>query len=218
MEERIRQGLRTRRECRRWVSEIVEDACRTAEPNSELRRHLSACAACTARWEQQRSLTLAFEQARQAARDRIPASGRREQLMQQFAAGHRPKYSLARTWLAAAAALLLAVALGYAVLDRGGAPAGKRPSLAANVVPPVVEETAAEPASSDDDGFVPVPDAPPLASGEFVSVVRTELQAAALARMGIYVDASYGLEVPAEVEVGEDGLPRAVRVIGAIEF
>jgi len=222
MGERMSPRLPREHECRQWASEILEHARQTAGPArgpqaEELHRHLSACAACAARWEQQQSLTLAFDKARQAAHDRMPSNGRRAELMQKFAASHRPRSTVARTWLAAAAALLLAVALGYVVLERESAPAGKRTFVAAQA-PAAAGQAALDAVSNDDDGFVPVPDAPPLDSGEFVSVVRTELQAPALARMGIYVDAGYGPEVPAEVVVGEDGLPRAVRVIGAIEF
>jgi len=218
MEKRLSHRLPREQECRQWASEIVEYARQTAEPSEELRDHLSSCPSCAAGWEQQRSLTLALAKAREAAHDRRPAMARREQLMQQFAAAQRPRYSFARTWLATAAALVLAVGLGYVLLDRDTAPQRRGPSTTASVAPAAKEQTAVDPASNDDDGFVPVPDAPPLASGEFVSVVQTELQAPALARMGIYVDASFGPEVPAEVMVGEDGLPRAVRVIGAIEF
>jgi hypothetical protein len=76
----------------------------------------------------------------------------------------------------------------------------------------------AESGSAEDSGFVAVPYAPPLAAGEFVSVVRAQLEPAALARLGILVDSAYGSEIPADIVVGEDGVPRAVRVIEMAEF
>ena len=66
--------------------------------------------------------------------------------------------------------------------------------------------------------FVEVPYAPPLATGEFVRIVRTELRTTALARMGIYVDAAGADEIPADVLLGEDGFPRGVRVLDALDF
>ncbi len=82
---------------------------------------------------------------------------------------------------------------------------------------------AIETLEPDNGEFVAVPYAPPLAAGELVSVVRTELQAPALARMGFDMDAAglarYAGAVPADVVMGDDGLPRAVRVIPqATEF
>ena len=61
------------------------------------------------------------------------------------------------------------------------------------------------------------PNAPPVARVR-VRVVRTELQATALARMGIDVDADVQTEIPADVMVGEDGFPRAVRLVEAMDF
>jgi hypothetical protein len=72
--------------------------------------------------------------------------------------------------------------------------------------------------AGDSSEFVAVAYAPPLAAGEFVSVLRTELQPTALARMGIYVDAASTNAIPADVLVGEDGFPRAVRVVSEVEF
>jgi hypothetical protein len=111
--------------------------------------------------------------------------------------------------LSAAAVLLLTIAVGY------GWRTTRRPvAIEASVA------EAALPADEqiDDNGFVAVPYAPPLATGEFVRVVRTELQPIALAHMGIYVDAADSSEIPADVMLGEDGFPRAVRVVEEMQF
>ena len=69
-----------------------------------------------------------------------------------------------------------------------------------------------------EDEFVAVPFAPPLAAGEFVTVVRMELRPAALARMGMDVDVTAANDIPADVLVGQDGSPRAVRVLDEVQF
>jgi len=120
---------------------------------------------------------------------------------------HRRSVRTRRTAFAfaAAAAVVMAFALGL-VWWRG--------------VSPVSAPESAQAINSDfdaDAGFVPVPGALPLAEGEFVRVERTELDAAALARMGLPLGDSDGDTVVADVVLGEDGLPRAVRVEGDIE-
>lgn len=113
-----------------------------------------------------------------------------------------------------AAAAILLLAIGLVELRRSGIP--RTGNIPQSTIAPEIAEIEGLPA--DSSGFVAVPYAPPLATGEFVSVVRTELQPTALARMGIYVDAGYAADIPADVVVGEDGLPRAVRLVEAIEF
>jgi len=112
-------------------------------------------------------------------------------------------------WAAAAAALLLLSLSSVEVLRV------RRTPMA---TPPSAVQEIAEVEGADSNGFVEVPYAPPLAAGELVSVVRTELQPSALARMGIAVDLGYGNDVAADVMAGEDGLPRAVRLVDAVEF
>jgi hypothetical protein len=65
---------------------------------------------------------------------------------------------------------------------------------------------------ADSEGFIAVPYAPPLATGEMVRVVHTELNPAALASLGVSVDPAWTTQLPADVLEGEDGMPRAVRV------
>ena len=69
-----------------------------------------------------------------------------------------------------------------------------------------------------ENGFVPVPYAAPLAPGEFVEVVQRELTPAALARMGFVIQSSYNSDVTADLMVGQDGLPRAVRVPESVDI
>jgi len=74
-------------------------------------------------------------------------------------------------------------------------------------------EDSAWDAGSDEGRFVSVPYALPLAPGEFVRVIRTEIDPVALAGMGIDIETADGAEIPADVLLGEDGLPRGVRVL-----
>ena len=101
-----------------------------------------------------------------------------------------------------AAALLLGVLLGPEAMTRLQ-PAQKTA---------VVVESAETQADPDSDGFIAVPYAPPLATGELVRIVHTELDPAALASLGVSVDPSWTTQLPADVLEGEDGMPRAVRV------
>jgi hypothetical protein len=74
----------------------------------------------------------------------------------------------------------------------------------------------------DDSGFIPVPYALPLATGESVRVVRQELNGAELVRMGIDLPGAYAADLAddfeADVLLGEDDLPRAVQLVSYPEL
>jgi hypothetical protein len=116
---------------------------------------------------------------------------------------HRVIVRARRTALvfAAAAAVVMVLALGVAWWQ--------------GVSPAAAPQTAAQAINSEFDsetGFVSVPGALPLADGEFVRVERTELEPAELARMGLPLLDPDGDVVVADVVLGEDGMPRAVRL------
>ena len=71
--------------------------------------------------------------------------------------------------------------------------------------------------TDEDNGFIPVPYALPLATGESVRIVRRELNGAELVRMGIDLPGAYAADLSddfeADVVVGEDELPRAVQLV-----
>ncbi len=69
-----------------------------------------------------------------------------------------------------------------------------------------------------DNDFIPVPYALPLAQGEVVEIVRMDMSPAALARLGFVAQAGYTNDVTAELAIGEDGLPRAVRLPDSAEI
>ena len=114
------------------------------------------------------------------------------------AGGGRQGFGRRWLWSVAAAAIFVVAALVIPDL-------AKKPA-------PVAAEVAYEDADPREEGFIEVPFAPPLAEGETVRVVHTELRPAELASMGVNVDPSWTTELPADVLVGQDGFPRAVRV------
>ena len=197
--------------CRNWIVELVECARTDLEPGVELRQHLERCPPCRERWNDERNLSLRFQTMRVAAAARNQSPAKRAELMREFRSAHQTLIPASLKWsLSIAAVLLLALALGRTWRNDRGA-ASNAMGIAENSQ--VDSDFLADlNRGAEDDGFLPVPYAPPLATGEFVRVVRTELRPVALARMGIDVE-SYPDEIAADVVLGEDGLPRAVRLL-----
>jgi|HubBroStandDraft_6_1064221.scaffolds.fasta_scaffold117477_3 hypothetical protein len=76
---------------------------------------------------------------------------------------------------------------------------------------PAIQEQASLRAPIE-DGFQAVPYASPLAEGEFVRVVHTELAPDTLMRLGVYGATGSSDAVPVDLVVGQDNAPVAVRV------
>jgi hypothetical protein len=139
-------------------------------------------------------------------REHSPES-RRRQLMAEFARSGCSRPDRPAWWAWSPAAALVAVAL--LLLFAG---ARQRPGA---TVPESAEANLAGFLTVDEaDGFVPVPYTQPLAPGELVRIVSREVNGAELAHMGFDVPAAYGGVIDADVVVGEDGMPRAVRLAG----
>jgi hypothetical protein len=215
--------------CRNWIIELVECARTGFQPDAKLREHLEHCASCRARWDDEKNLSARFLIMRAAAAGRRQSQAAREDIMREFQSAHQVLIPSWLKWsLGIAAVLVLAIVLGrpwrtnrwsdtanFELTDAqahsghvasAGGPPGEESSQFAELN-----------RGSEDDEFLPVPYAPPLATGEFIRVVRTELRPIALARMGIDVD-SYPDEIAADVVLGEDGFPRAVRLLGEKYF
>ncbi len=177
-----------------WVPRIIECARTGQIPTAEIRQHLAECLHCERRWAQEELLSSRLRSIRQAsAVGRSSVEGRRL-ILQRFAASPRPQSFGPKLWLAIAASLLI----GFVSFTTWP----HRQTLS-----PVESDWSAE-------GFVAVPFALPLASGEFVKVVHADLQPSDFARMGIEVDTASPSPISADVMSGEDDLPRAVRVSG----
>jgi hypothetical protein len=199
--------------CSSAMEKIPECARRRMEPESALAAHLKTCQACGELWESERNLTAHMRMIRIASAGRRSSAGSREALMRQFAEKHRAAAHGRWLWsLAAAAAVLLALILIQ------GAERKSRPVVAGQSAGAAAQAEVQSDAEVQEDGdgqyegFIPVPYVPPLAAGELVSVVHTELYPLELARLGVSVDPSWATELPADLLVGEDGFPRAVRV------
>jgi hypothetical protein len=205
--------------CSEWIVELVECSRCQMEPDRKLRAHLALCAYCSERWDREQRLTAQIRAMRMRAALRSP-NRQRDSLMQEFSRMHRrPVVPISvQTWawvLGAAAALLLAVFLGHE--------AGKRTSKPVSPAVRIHDESILYEASADasalsSDDFIAVPYTPPLAPGEMVRVVHADLYPEALASLGVEVDPSWTGNLPADVVVGEDGLPRAVRITESAQF
>jgi hypothetical protein len=185
--------------CDIYAEQLTETARREQYPGAALKQHLRACQVCAERWDSERDLTAELRLLRAQTSGQRSTAAARAALMARYDA--RLARTPAARWywgLAAAAALLLAILAGMPDVNRN------RPA-------PFAQEAAAQ-TDPESDGFIAVPYAPPLAAGEFVRIVHTELDPAALASLGVNVDPSWNTQLPADVMEGEDGMPRAVRV------
>jgi hypothetical protein len=199
--------------CRNVTEKIVESArhqidLRSAEHGKQLREHTRRCTSCESRLEAEEFLTDRLKDLRDAAWSRRSSAASREMLMARFAERNRVVSISAgirrRYWaLAAAAAVLIglfAIPRPHAAVQTASAEATDEISIEA-------------PADPEAEGFIAVPYTPPLATGEMIRVVHTELNPAALASLGVNVDPAWTAQLPADLLLGEDGMPRAVRVV-----
>ncbi len=208
--------------CRACIPELVECARAGSPPGAHLQGHLRACPSCRERWEGERALSVRFGKMRGAALARRQSYAQRERLMGEFEQARLSGFHPWLRWaLGMAAVLLLAVAVGQ-VWRNGRQLTSPAKNLAAKVLTNAAIGSAAGMIDVgeilDENDFVEVPYAPPLATGELVRVVRTQLRPAALARMGIDLDNVGSDEIPADVLLGEDGSPRGVRLVETVDF
>ncbi|MDP9053722.1 MAG: hypothetical protein M3N93_05390 [Acidobacteriota bacterium] len=138
--------------------------------------------------------------------------GRREALMLEFARQHRRRRVPSWAWtLAAAAAIAIAVLIGHE--------AGLHSARVRRVNPrrvdsgrAVLYEASADASALSTDDFVAIPYTPPLAQGEMVRMVHAEMYPEALASLGVAVAPGWTGHLPVDMVVGEDGMPRAIRI------
>lgn len=210
--------------CSERVKELLECTRGGTEPGRDLRSHLAGCSPCAERWEAERRLTDQFRTMRLRAAALMALDTERDGLMREFArldlAGRRRRRAV-RSWglaLGAAAALLVAVFVGHiaGTRMRPAPPREIRTNGVRNAQPVFYEagvlESSSDASALSSDDFVAVPYTPPLAQGELVRVVHADLYPEALASMGFDIDPASASDVPADVVVGEDGIPRAVRI------
>jgi anti-sigma factor RsiW len=216
--------------CREFEADIVDlarGAAVGADAAERLRQHLEQCAGCTTRLARERQLTAALKAMAAAEPPSARASAIEAELRAAFDAQRAavtrqratPRPGLAgpqvRGWLAAAAVLVLAVAAWQAAArwpSSRETAAGVEPGPSRTARNP---EARPEPAA---DGemlrFVVLPTAVGLPALESGRIVRVELPAAELPAYGFDVTpqpASGAVE--ADVLVGQDGQPRAIRFV-----
>jgi len=191
--------------CRKWTAKVVDDARGGMGPDESLREHLATCPVCAGRWRDERVLTRELQILNDRVSDaRLPRTGF-DAVVREFDRQKRERRSVRTRWTWAAAAAAATLVMVLVVLHPG-------------TTNPASEPDTSLAAASSEDGFVPVPYAPALAQGEFVTVLREELDPAALVRMGLPADGLGEDPVMADVMVGEDGFPRAVRVTKDSDF
>lgn len=205
-------------ECREAIPGIVECARARRELRGALAGHVASCQPCQERWEAERELASHFRQMRLTASTRRSSAASRADLMRQFSARHwrlvHPAWGIG---LAAAAGLLIVLATLRGP-SLGPAPHHASPATGAWLSSNSWSyELSADAYSAQDEGYVAVPYVPPPDPGERLSVMHAELYPAALTTLGVSIDpammaANGNGIIHADVVVGEDGLPRAIRL------
>lgn len=196
----------------------------------EAKQHLAECSACRAHLETERALTTALAELSHQRAASTPPPTVESALMAAFAQRHQAR----RTALWRKAAWVIPIAAGlllFAVL-RTREPEPRivrheepRPATIVDRVPdepapvaqtqPKVRRATTAPRNTEYvTEFVPLRYGKPLESGEPVVIVRMELPAAQLRKMGLPVapDAASGA-VKADVLLGGDGLAKAIRFV-----
>ncbi len=210
--------------CAERIAELVECARYGMKPGSGLRAHLYQCPRCAERWDAERQLTDRFRSIRLTAENWPVPDEQRQVLLSRFALAYpakQPRRAAGGSWIwafGAAAALLLAVFVGHLAGTRNrpaNSPAVRAHQVRSNET--VLYEASTDASALSSDDFIAVPYAPPLAQGEIVRVLHTDLYPQALASLGISVDPLSAGDTPADVLVGEDGIPRAVRITEAAQ-
>jgi hypothetical protein len=211
--------------CAEIVEKLVEKSRLEVEPGAALRAHLRLCRGCRDRWEGQESLTAHLKAIRYSVHDLRSPDWSRDVLMARFKKQKRVHVIPARWYwgLAAVAAVLISIAAVPDFMRRAGlqsAAAIENVVAAQSFAVTDASAYSSDPAEIQSDeagdteaeGFMAVPFVPPLATGEMLRVVHTQLNPAELASLGVSVDPAWTTQLPADLLLGEDGMPRAVRV------
>jgi hypothetical protein len=205
-------------DCKEAVAGIVETARKGAAMEGALRIHAASCVRCAERWEAECELTSHLRRMRASASRRRSSPAARNDLMRQFSARHwRPVHPAWGIGLAAAAGLFIVLATlkgPFFLTKPHDSPPAMGVWLSSNSLS---FEPSADVYSAQDEEYVQVPYLPPPVPGERLSVMHAELYPAALTTLGVSIDpatmaANGNGTVHADVVVGEDGLPRAVRL------
>jgi hypothetical protein len=209
--------------CREGIAELVESARGQASVGRELRAHIATCASCRDRLEAERQLSVHLNMMRAGAASVNASQHQRQALMREFSTRHGRRALPAWGWaLAAAASLVMAIFIGHEAglrarhtspaLNQHGVMNPAARTRGGGTSDGVLYEISADLNALSSDDFIEVPYTPPLADGELVRVIHTEMYPETLATMGVNVDPTWADNVPVDLAVGEDDLPHAVRI------
>lgn len=191
------------------------------------RFHAETCKTCAARLAEARSLAVALRVAAEDLQGLEAPQAVGESLASAFREHHRGvEQSRSRTrrlrwaeWMAvAAAAAALAIVGGWnfsrAHVSHRTTGTSSPISVATNANGGAQQAVPVETAAIEDSDFVPVPYGEGLSADDPGMVVRVSLTRSALGSLGYPVDEmNAGDVVQADLLVGDDGLPRAVRLV-----
>jgi hypothetical protein len=160
--------------------------------------HLEVCSTCAARLQRERALTSGLKAVAGLTSGARPPVEMERRLLDAYAGMHAQASrtrTYSRVWRAAAAVLLIAAGLStWSVWD----------------VPP---GSPANSARGPFDEFMPLPIASALPALESGVIVRIQVPVSALPRYGLVMPDTRKSEVQADLLVGQDGQPRAIRLI-----
>lgn len=211
------------------VHELARSQGSTETEAANARAHAESCPSCARRLAEAEELAAILRSVSAESRSLGAPKGAEAALMASFRGSkskqsrrRQPRWQPMLGWAGAAAVALL---MAFAML--GGSPVRQsQPGIASNLAnagPSVAQadttasilatgsqSAAVQPIS----GFVPVPYAGGFARGDSGVIVRVQVPPAALAELGYPADEIQGQGmVQADLLVGEDGWPRAVRIV-----
>lgn len=200
--------------CEIASGELVECARTRVSPDDALQTHLAVCENCQDRWEAERELTSHLRAMRIAS---VPASieWSKAVLLREFDASLRRERQVRWMWaMSSAAVLVLSVVAVRDVWVRPAGVSGTSPVVEARAYPPrdYPQESFTPAEEAGEKGFIKLTFAMDPAPGETFGIVRTQLDQTELARMGVSVDPGWTGTLQADLLVGQDGLPQAVRL------
>jgi predicted anti-sigma-YlaC factor YlaD len=178
--------------------------------------HLLECAACTARFNRQRQLTVALH-AVAAGERRTEAPHRVEALALAAFREHSglPARRISRHWRPAWAGAVAAMLLLGVTLIRDHRPQPSRTLVAQTGVQ--TGDSSTSEIQSDFDGFIPLPNSAGISTAETeddVNLVRIAVPRSAMIALGVDVSEDRAGElVEADVVLGGDGVARAVKFL-----
>ena len=187
--------------------------------------HLEHCAQCAALFERERALSQELRALADSARGEEGSATLADRVMAGFAARHAAPpvargpgmLTGGRGWLAAAAAILVVGgAAAWGVVSQPGERTFPVPGGSHRVVPGGTNAAGGE--LDPMEGFIVLPAAVGLPAFESGQIVRIDVPVASLPAYGVpLIPDAATREIEADVLIGQDGQPRAIRLVSGDE-